>query len=61
LAGHGGTDCQSEGASFGNWGIDNPLLAEFGVQSIGLFENTAGRADILTDQNHALISPHLAG
>jgi hypothetical protein len=61
LAGHGGTDCQSESASFGNWGIDNPLPAEFRVQPIGLFENAASRADILADQNHVLVSPHLAG
>jgi hypothetical protein len=60
LTGHGGTDCHSEGARFGNWRIDDPVAAELCVQPIGLFENTAGCADILADQYHVLVSLHLA-
>jgi hypothetical protein len=59
LAGHGGPHRHAKSASLGNGGIDHPLCVELHVETFGLFEYAAGRAHVLTNQNHVWVAPHL--
>ena len=42
-------DGGSHDSSFGQWGITDASLAEFGVQSVGHSEDTAERTDVFAE------------